>query len=555
MPDGSYLVLGGTGLVGFQIASRILADLDPATLVISSIDQPSADEAVGRLRRLHPDSPAEIIGEGGDMFVRTDHDGLGRRQVLADSSRRREACDDLLGSFDEAYGRSGLVQMVLRHRPGVVVDAVNTATAISYQDVYSAAARGRLISSTGGDDAAWAAALDELILAQAVPQLIRHVRFLYRAMIASRTRMYLKIGTTGTGGMGLNIPYTHSEDRPSAKLMTKTAVAFAHTGLLFLMARTAGAPIVKEIKPGALIGYAEVAHRPIREQGRPVYRHSARSERLGGHLAVRLDPGDFASQGELVLPVVDTGENGLFTRGEFEAITSLGQMELVTPEEVAQLCVLEIQGRTTGRDVVAALDGSIMPPSYRGGVVRSEALARLEFLEDESGAASVALGQLGPPELSKLLWEAELLRLTAGGVPDLLDTPAAELAGDIESFLAAHPDLVDTMTSLGLGVLGVDGITLRRGPFLRIPEVAGADEVPVGDGDVDRWADKGWVDLRPANMEKWQRRFQDMRDARIGSDQPGSAGITLASYLPETIDIGTVAAWVLANEHDGYRMM
>ena len=50
--------------------------------------------------------------------------------------------------------------------------------------------------------------------------------------------MYLKVGTTGTGGMGLNIPYTHSEDKPSRKLLAKNETAFGHTGLLFLLART-----------------------------------------------------------------------------------------------------------------------------------------------------------------------------------------------------------------------------------------------------------------------------------------------------------------------------
>src|SRR6185503_8760581 len=84
---------------------------------------------------------------------------------------------------------------------------------------------------------------DTLIISQSVPQLVRHVFLLYEAMKRARTRLYLKIGTTGTGGMGFNIPYTHSEAKPSAQLMSKTAVAFAQTGLLFLMSRTPDAPI------------------------------------------------------------------------------------------------------------------------------------------------------------------------------------------------------------------------------------------------------------------------------------------------------------------------
>ena len=80
--------------------------------------------------------------------------------------------------------------------------------------------------------------LAAFLLSQSSPQIIRHVRFVHRATTDYRTRVYIKVGTTGTGGMGLNIPYTHSEDKPSKKLLAKTEAAFGHTGLLFLLAWT-----------------------------------------------------------------------------------------------------------------------------------------------------------------------------------------------------------------------------------------------------------------------------------------------------------------------------
>src|SRR3989441_12661228 len=78
-------------------------------------------------------------------------------------------------------------------------------------------------------------ALYDLLLSQSMPELIRHVFLLNKAMVEVGTRLYLKIGTTGTGGMGLNIPYTHSEDKPSAQLITKTAGGFSRTGPLFFI--------------------------------------------------------------------------------------------------------------------------------------------------------------------------------------------------------------------------------------------------------------------------------------------------------------------------------
>ena len=102
--------------------------------------------------------------------------------------------------------------------------------------------------------------------------------------------------------------------------------------------------------------------------------------------------------GKLEVPIVDTGENGVFTAGEFAAITALGQMEYITPEEIAQVVVHEIRGANTGQDIISALDGSVLNPSYKAGLLRNAAMHDLAAAESDSGIPSVALGRLGPPE-------------------------------------------------------------------------------------------------------------------------------------------------------------
>jgi len=187
-------------------------------------------------------------------------------------------------------------------------------------------------------------------------------------------------------------------------------------------------------------------------------------------------------------------------------------------------------------------------------MLRARALEELRGLEEQTHTHSVALGQLGPPELSKLLWECEILTLAAGTLPAVLAaTPEALSAAALE-VLEGRPGLRDTITSLGLPILGPDGATLWRGPFLRIPEVAGETEVAMGPGDCDRWAAKGWVDLRPTNFAHWQRRLQAMLDARAGAAQPGSAGAAPETTISDRIEVGAVVARVLADELGGYRI-
>jgi len=564
MKNETFLILGGAGLVGSQIVREIARTLDPKKIVVASLYRGEVREFLHDLRKEFPH--VEFAGAWGDIFVRDAFSMERRRRLLQSQVRREMLYDDLFGTLGEAYDRSGLVQLVEQHRPGVIVDSINTATAISYQDVYSLSQQThdllqelqRIVDHqdldalvTFGKDLEQN--VSTLLLSQAVPQLIRHVQMIHRAMRNVDTRLYLKIGTTGTGGMGLNIPYTHSEDRPSAKLMSKNAVAFAHTGLLFLMARTPKGPLVKELKPAAMIGYRRVSYQTIKRRGRPQFRYETKQERLDGNLILRGEEMRYERLGKLQMAGVDTGENGFFARGEFEAITDLNQMEFVTPEEIAQQAVLEIKGSNTGYDVIAGIDSSVMTPSYRAGVLRQTALEKLARIEEETESHSVALGQLGPPELSKLLYEAHLLKLNYGTLPEVIDTPATEIAEMLYDFVLGHDRLRTTIAAIGVPILAPDGRALIRGPRLNIPESI-YHEVEITADDVDRWARKGWVDLRPANMAEWQARFQRMRRTRHMLHTRGTSSVTMKTYLPETIEIGAVVAWIFNNEDEGYRI-
>jgi len=377
-------------MVGFQVACRIVRRLEPEKVIIASLYQKEVREAINDLEKKYPD--IEFVGFWGNVFVRREFNigdrqqRVSRNQLLESSENRDSLFNDLFGDIEEAYQNSHLVQIILKHKPDVIVDSINTATAISYQDIYAAthiASRDLSSLLKGLDQREEIGFKDQLedartsfeilMISQYIPQLIRHVILLNKAIREAGTRLYLKVGTTGTGGMGLNIPYTHGEDRPSAKLMSKTAMAFAHTGLMFLMARTPSdaysfaPPIIKEIKPAAMVGWVNITKKTIQRDGKPLYLCSSQTESLDKRLTIQVEESKWQRTGKLQIPVVATGENGLFTKGEFEAITSLRQMEFMTPEEIARVVELEIRGANTGKDVIAAVDGAIMGPTYRAG--------------------------------------------------------------------------------------------------------------------------------------------------------------------------------------------
>ncbi len=78
--------------------------------------------------------------------------------------------------------------------------------------------------------------------------------------------------------------------------------------------------------------------------------------------------------------------------------------------------------------------------------------------------------------------------------------------------------------------------------------------MPVSDTEREVWATKGWVDLRPGNMARWQERFRCMRDTRPGKAQPGSAGYSPETGLSDEIEVGAVVAWIFTHELGGGRI-
>ncbi|HEX6201928.1 MAG TPA: short-chain dehydrogenase [Thermoanaerobaculia bacterium] len=540
------LVLGGYGMVGTAVCRELLLRR-PREIQIHSLREEEARRAADELAA--EAGPTELTTAAGDLFGLT-ADALAGRD---DAAVRRLKVWAQVGPLEEAqFASFALYRLLAQGRPDIVVDCINTATGIAYRDVFTAA---ETVSRQLDAGAPTPDAVEAVLEALYVPRLIRHVQVMYRGLLEAGTRAYVKIGTTGTGGMGLNIPYTHSEESPSRTLMSKSALAGAQSMLLFLMGRTPGAPQIKEIKPAAVIAWKRIAHGPIRRGGRELRRIEAEPRPLGATFSTR-DPGAARVLDEPYESVfIDTGENGLFALEEFATVTSEEQMECVTPEEIAQYAVLEIEGRSTGYDVVGALDAAVLGPTYRAGVLRHHALEQMRNLEEEHGVASVAFEMLGPPRISKLLYEAHFLREVFGTLHAVADAAPEEIRDRLDAELRRRPDLAADPAAIGLPVLFADG-SLLRGPEVLVP--GNAVDAPVSDDAVEGWARNGWVDLRLANCGLWRDRFRRIRDAyqAIPADETSSRHVRNRRFWDDgqRIQPGKVVGWILTVEEGGNRL-
>ena len=556
------LLLGGAGLVGTAVCRQML-NHGPEELIVSSLKEHEAMQAQSELSRAFPET--KITPVWGNMFVREEHKDLPPSSIIEDPKLRDQLISDNLDDLTDAILKNSfLYQFISRHKPDIVVDCVNSATAVAYQDIFLANYKVREsmkeLRSGGGSQEKMFTEVEKLLATLYVPQLIRHVQILNESMRQAKTTIYLKVGTSGTGGLGLNIPYTHSEEKPSRMLLSKSSVAGAHTLLLFLMARTPGGAIIKEIKPTAAIAWKKIAYGEVQRKGGPVELFDC-DPAFANPIGSSLPAGgyqEYQSTGENMKTVfIDTGENGIFSTGEFEAISSSGQMELITPEEIARNVIFEIRGGNTGHDVINALDYAAMGPSYRAGVMRGTALEKLKELEEEFDCDSVSFTLIGP-FVSKLLFEAFVIKKVCKDLTELKSLSARELMQRMESLIRNNIKARTSILSVGIGILMPDGKTLLHGPELTVPPFKGKRELDVNDESINQWSKDGWVDLRLSNAEVWKGRCERIfaQMDSIPDDDTSSQYIRNENYWlkDKSINIGKIVGWILAVEEHSARL-
>lgn len=561
----TILVLGGWGLVGSAICRQMMEE-KPRRIIVSSLLESEARDAVKHLEHELPKAGRNFfIPWWGNIFLRHTLKDMPREEILGNPSTRAMLIDDLLDEFSkEILERSAIYQLMSKYKPDIVIDCINSATAIAYQDLFQVSRDVRKCIKQGaaGKESTLVEATERLLATQYVPQLIRHVQLMYRSMQMVDTTIYVKIGTSGTGGMGLNIPYTHSEERPSSVLLSKSSVAGAHTMLLFLMGRTPDSPITKEIKPTAAIAWKRIGYGEIRKRGKAIELVDCPPDRgvsLKGTLQLKPSDATWTSMNQPLRSVfIDTGENGTFSRAEFEAISTPGQMEFVTPEEIAESVVFEIKGGNTGHDIINALDNATLAPTYRAGFMFENALKQLKALEKKHNTKSVAFEMLGPPRLSKLLYEAYLLNLGFGTMNGVMKATAKQISEKVESLIKQNAEVRSKIISIGIPILLSDGKTLLRGKEIKIPPYRGENELKITDAAIKGWSHDGWIDLRADNMEFWKSRFRAiMKDVdEIEAKDSSSRQFRTKLYWDnfEEIDPGKLCGWIFSEEEKGKRM-
>ncbi|MFC1845772.1 hypothetical protein ACFLX2_01445 [Candidatus Dependentiae bacterium] len=269
--DGKSIFVLGAGQVGEASAVRALRE-NPKKIVLHTLTEQEALLAIQNVKNVVGDVDSEIIPSWGNALVPSDLMFLSRNEILGDK-QKRETFLSYLYSFmtDDILSNSSFYQLLKKHQPDIVVDAINTATVVGYLDDPYSLPR-RVINDAKGSqkDINWEDSCLNVLSAAVIPSLIRFTQVLEKGIADFGIESYVKVSTTGLGGMGVNLCYTHgdlNEPGMSSGILGKVAAAGVMHQLFWSLAHTPEINI-RVVVPAALIGWQPVGFGKFRSHGK-----------------------------------------------------------------------------------------------------------------------------------------------------------------------------------------------------------------------------------------------------------------------------------------------
>ncbi len=261
--------------------------------------------------------------------------------IIADIS-----LDNIPTEYDSLYfdvrETDKLKTIIQEHTPTIVINCVNIAT----------------IFSTQPDDG--------------YNQLISFFMKLKSSLeYCSVPYTYLHMGTTGSGGLGLDIPFSHGQPLESLPIIHKAAFAGISTALLTLLSRSVPNDCsILEIKPGLAIFDERIHINPSTKFVNKI--------------------------------TIDGGESGHYTYNELALLTSF--MGFSTVKAITEKAMSALTGKTssvelTTHNTIEYMNNAIISQSESDKAKRDKILNQMKHLSGKSYL--IATGNLGPPAITR----------------------------------------------------------------------------------------------------------------------------------------------------------
>lgn len=497
MKNSTVLILGA-GQIGEACALKIMP-FGPKRIVLHSLTKNESLSSKLNIQKHFGGNNTDIQISWGNILVTKELMNVDRKELQTKENRKKLIEYYYAFLSEKLIKRSSLYHIVKKWKPDYIFDGINTATVVGYHDDPYSLPR-KIIKRKNKLDLS--DSTENLLASNIIPSLIRFTQALKRSLIDFKVKCYVKVSTTGLGGMGDNLFYTHgdvNEPGMSSGILGKVAAAGVIHQLLWTLSHTPGIN-VKVVVPAALVGWQDVNFGKFRSHGRniPLVDNSIETILVNGKTFTlqKCKPiSDF-----MKIPYVDSGENCAYSLGEMTSITALGQMECVTREEVAQACI-EMALGSTRHDLLTAMDIVSLGPSHLGAIQRNIVLKRLAEIEKTKSIPSIATNNLGPT-VSKHLFELFIMLACCRKSSSVfIKTPVRVLLKKINQYIKNNKQTRSQIISLGLPIL-LEGNKAIIGEYCYVPDFKEMNIISAK--NIDLWASSGWVDLREKNIKQWQ---------------------------------------------------
>ena len=133
----TVLVIGGWGLVGSAVCRKFMEE-HPRRMIVTSLTEAEAKDAVAQLRRDYPHLGRNFfVPWWGNIFLREELKDVPRDKLLSSHRNRTMIIEDNLEEMTRAVlERSSVFRLMRKFKPDIVVDCVNSATGIAYQNIF-----------------------------------------------------------------------------------------------------------------------------------------------------------------------------------------------------------------------------------------------------------------------------------------------------------------------------------------------------------------------------------------------------------------------------------
>ena len=475
------ILLIGSGQIGKAILNKIVLN-NPKKIIIHNLTEKESTLVCNKYSSKYPD--IKFISSFGNIFMPYILKDLNNKNLYSKS-------EDIIEYFykeinNDVLENSTIVTLIRKYKPDVIVDAINTATVLG--NPYNPESILKILNDNPIECS------KKIMVDDYTTKIINFVYSLKYGLQNYNVKKYIKVSTTGLGGMGLDMPYTHGDNPKfnlSNALMGKIAASGVLHQLLWNLEHTKGLDI-SLIIPGTFVGYDSVLNEAIETDKGLLYKRK-KPEQYNLVLGKELKYNQTITKDYLSFPVVRAGENHVYSQLELETLTAIGQMEGITKEEVANK-VMECLEKSSNNDILSSLDNAMLKPSYLGREMLLDIDKQFTNIKSKYGIVrrNISVAK------SKQLYELFLIKKSYPLITDLKKVKIDTLVEKVNNSL--DNDLIEEIITLGIPIINNKN-EIYIGDYSLIPS---ADESKIiTKTKLKNWTDIGWVDLRKENLDKW----------------------------------------------------